>query len=142
MHANKTPSALRHHIERLPTRSPITSRFSAAWRSMPGGGQREQEAPWYRNQREHWLGWLDGYRGAGAYGRKNPNRSAQFIYAHVVNPQMLVYLAEASGVSRKAIGAGMKAALAKHHFTMAAMSAAFRREVPWAIVEAALVERG
>jgi hypothetical protein len=142
MNAIKKPSALRRRIQRLPVESPITDRFSVRWRSLRGEGQREREDPWYDNQRQHWLRWLEQYGGPGAYGRKDSDRSAQFVYRQVVNPKMLVYLAEASGVSKKVIAAGVRAALAKHTSTMAAMSGAFRREVPWEMVEAALLGSG
>jgi hypothetical protein len=137
----KTPAELRKRIEQLSARSPLTDRFAASWRRVARGGQREQERPWYENQREHWLGWLADYRGPGAYGRKNAKRSAQFVYDHVVNPQMLVYLAEAVGLDRKTVETAMSAALAARDSTMAAMSGAFRRVIPWEMVEAELGAR-
>ena len=49
---------------------------------------------WYLTQKEHWIGWLLEYNGPGAYGRKTTDgRDAKFVYNHVVQPEMLVYLA-------------------------------------------------
>ena len=47
---------------------------------------------WYHTQKEHWLGWLGGYKGPRAYGRKHWDRDARFAYNHVVEPLMLLYL--------------------------------------------------
>lgn len=41
---------------------------------------------WYQNQKEHWQGWLRDYCGPGAYGRRDWNRSAEFVYNHIVSP--------------------------------------------------------
>jgi hypothetical protein len=68
---------------------------------------------WYRTQKEHWIGWLFEYNGPGAYGRQTlEGRDAKFVYNHVVEPELLLYLAKASGVpsgrvasARKKLGA-------------------------------------
>ena len=78
--------------------------------------------------------------GPGAYGRKTWNRPAKFAYDHVVNPQMLVYLAEAAGVELDLITRASRAALAGRA-TMPTMSAAIRRVIPWELVEASLLDR-
>lgn len=92
---------------------------------------------WYRSQREHWLGWLEGYESPGAYGRKvTSGRDARFVYNHVVEPKMLLYLAEASGVDASRVAEARKYAEAGP--TMMARSAWIRRYVPWEVVEAAL----
>jgi hypothetical protein len=135
--AIKAPADLRDRIAILSARSPATERFSTAWKRRPGGGQREQEHPWYSNQHEHWLGYLDGFVGPGAYGRKNSKRSAEFVYGYIVNPLMLIYLAEAAGLGPAVVRAAVKDAL--RAFTMPAMCAAIRRVVPWETVEAALL---
>ena len=136
-----TPRQLRRLIARLSPRSPITDRFTKQWRSRAtrDGGQQERKRVWYRTQHEHWLGWLEGQQGPGAYDRKNWHRSAQFVYDHIVNPQMLVYLAEAAGVDRKCV---TKAAMAgiENRSSMSSMSAAIRRVIPWEAVEEALLK--
>ncbi len=137
----RTPQDLRRVIEDLSPKSPITDRFSAQWRKggRRGGGQQEQGKVWYRTQHEHWLGWLEGYSGPGAYSRKDHRRTAEFVYNHIVNPQMLIYLAEASRLPRPLVHRAARAALA-HATTMSAMCAAIRREISWRMMEAALPE--
>lgn len=136
----ETPAQLRRAIARLSTASPFTDRFTAKWRRMRGTGQRERENVWYTTQHEHWLGWLKYYRGPGAYGRTNWARSADFAYSHIVNPQMLIYLAEAAGIDRKVLNAAARAAL-KNRETMGSMSAAIRRLIPWHDIETALLRK-
>jgi hypothetical protein len=137
----RTPQDLRRVIEGLSPKSPITDRFSAQWREggRRGGGQQEQGKVWYRTQHEHWLGWLEGYLGPGAYNRKDHRRTAEFVYNHIVNPQMLIYLAEASRLPRPLVQRAARAALA-HATTMSAMCGAIRREISWKMIEAALLE--
>lgn len=116
----RTPSALRRAISKLPederTNSPKV---------------------WYRSQREHWLGWLEKYESPGAYGRKvTSGRDARFAYNHVVEPKMLLYLAEAAGVDSSRVAEARRYAEAGP--TMMARSAWIRRHVPWPVIEAAL----
>src|SRR5262249_18601170 len=119
--------------------SPHTDRFSARWR-LQRGGQQERKEVWYAHQQEHWMGWLSEYDGPGAYGRIGTDRSAAFAYNHIVNPQMLVYLAEAAGVADELVVEAVDAALANSS-TMPSMSSAVRRLIPWATVEDALLSR-
>lgn len=77
--------------------------------------------------------------GPGAYNRKDHRRTAEFVYNHIVNPQTLVYLAEASRLPRPLVQRAARAALA-HATTMSAMCAAIRREISWRMMEAALLE--
>ena len=139
----KSPGQLRQAIAKLSPKSPVTKRFSRSWQriSRKAGGQSEQATVWYGTQREHWLGWLKDYGGPGYYKRKDPKRSAEFVYNHIVNPQMLIYLAEASRVSRVLLMKAEKAALTKARSgsSMSAVSAAIRRVIPWRAVEEALV---
>jgi hypothetical protein len=101
-----TPNELRDRIKRLLPRGPVTRSLE---RSISGGGMK---VVWYANQREHLLGWLDEYDGPGYYGRKNPNRSAEFIYNHFQCAPGLLWLAEAAGVPRFALVKAKKAVLA------------------------------
>ena len=139
----KTPRQLRRLIAGLSPESPTTDRFTKQWRvrAAQDGGQQERKRVWYRTQHEHWLGWLAGQQGPGAYDRKNWHRSAQFVYDHIVNPQMLVYLAEAAGVDRKRVTLAARAGIARRS-SMSSMSAAIRRVVPWEAVEEALLKSG
>jgi hypothetical protein len=132
-----TPAQLRKAIAKLPPSHPITDQFSAKWRRLGNEHAQERQGVWYRTQHEHWLGWLRGYDGPGAYNRKDPVRTAEFVYSHVVNPQMLVYLGEALGIDRALLAKATSAAL-KNATTMSAMSATIRRVLPWHMMEPAL----
>jgi len=123
-----TPAELRRAIRKLSPASPVTDRFSARWRKQ-GGGQQECKEVWYKTQHEHWLGWLAEYNGPGAYNRKVVKRSAEYVYNHVVNPQMLAYLAEAAGVHRFLLRKAINEALAKRG-SMSAMSSVISRHIP------------
>ncbi len=57
--------------------------------------------PWYGSQKEHWIGWLEEYNGAGYYNRKDNNRDAKYIFNHINCPPMLLWLCEVSGVEEK-----------------------------------------
>ncbi len=135
-----TPQQLRSVIRQLSPVSPKTDHFSARWRRLDAkdGGQQKQKKVWYRTQHEHWLGWLRAYSGPGAYQRKDWSRSAEFVYNHIVNPQMLVYLAEAAKIPRAKLTQAMSEALANRS-TMSSMSSAIRRVIPWPVVHAALL---
>jgi hypothetical protein len=139
----ETPAQLRKAIARLSSASPLTDRFSTRWRALrrSGGEQREKRSVWYSTQQEHWDGWLRGYEGPGAYGRVNWSRSAEFVYNHVVNPQMLVYVAEAAGIERDALETAIEGALT-NRATMSAMSGAVRRAVRWSALKQALLAKG
>ena len=80
--------------------SPLTDRFGTKWRALRNAGdrQRKRKDVWYSAQEAHRDGWLEGYKGPGAYGRGDCSRSAEFVQDHVVNPQMLVHVAEAVGI--------------------------------------------
>lgn len=134
----RTRHDLRRKIERLSAASPETDRFTDAWKRR-GTGQQESPGPWYDHQKDHWLGWLAGYSGPGAYGRATWRRSAEFVFNHVVNPQMLIWLAEALGVEQRSIRRAVRDALTKR--SMAAMSAAVRRVIPWSTIEPLLTRR-
>jgi hypothetical protein len=85
------------------------------------------------------LGWLSEYDGPGAYRRKTwRGRDAEFIYNHVVNPQMLIWLAEAAGVPKAKVKLASAAALSAGA-TMQAMSGATRRVLPFSEIEELLL---
>ena len=132
-----SPEKLRKIIARLSPLSPITDDFTALWRPVCRG-QKERKKTWYVTQHEHWLGWLREQGGPGGYERKTWNRSAERVYDTVVNPQLLVYLAEAANLDAKLVRKGVNAALAKTN-TMAEMSSAIRQIIPWGTFERALL---
>jgi hypothetical protein len=56
---------------------------------------------WYTTQKQHWLGWLREYHRPGAYGRRpGLRRDARFVYNHIVEPKMLLWLISAAQVDR------------------------------------------
>ncbi len=130
----KSPHDLRRRISTLSARCPETDRFRRQWDELPG--QHEQSVVWYEHQKEHWLRWLAEYDGPGAYGRVVRSRSAEYAYNHVVNPQMLVWLAEAVGIPKVVVRNAVKQALAQT--SMSAMSKAIRRVIDWKQIAARL----
>jgi hypothetical protein len=91
----------------------------------------------YSTQKDHWLGWLDLKSGTGTYARKDErNRDARFVYNHIMEPKMLVWLTKAAGVEKELIVRAIKNA--NEAKSMASQSATIRRNIPWKIVESAL----
>jgi hypothetical protein len=91
---------------------------------------RHDSRVWYTTQKEHWLGWLDAYDGPGAYGRvSTARRDARYAYNHIVNYQMLEWLARAAGADAATMRAVQAAT--KTGTTLQQKSAAIRRVVPW-----------
>ena len=92
---------------------------------------------WYLTQKEHWIGWLSEYNGPGAYGRKTGvHRDAKFAYNHVVQPELLLYLATASGVDGELVAAANRAFENRKSLMQAA--GAIRAIIPWETVAVAL----
>ena len=97
---------------------------------------------WYESQKEHWIGWLLGYQGTGAYGRKRHDVSdAKRVYNRLACPSMLLYLAKGSGVSAKRIREASKAER-KAGPTLMAKCKAVRQHLPWSVVLEALLKSG
>ena len=118
-------------------RSISIRRLQRAIEMLPPDRVVRDPSVWYRNQREHWLGWLREYSGQGAYGRDTTvTRDARFAYNHIMNYQMLLWLARASGVSGRRLQAARDAVRAKS--VPARQCAAVRKSIPWEIVEGAL----
>jgi hypothetical protein len=128
-----TPSALLRKVRRLPEQTPITTSLERVLRKR---GMLCRD-PWYKSQKQHWIGWLEEYCGPGAYGRKTWDHSAEFAYNHIVCPPMVLWLAEASGVARGKIVEAKTAALSIGP-SLGRQSAAIRRVAPWTSVEACL----
>jgi hypothetical protein len=134
-----SPEELAQHIKKLPARPPLTMAFEEAWSARWASDAGEKERPvWYTSQKEHWLGWLSEYDGLGAYGRKpGSGRDAKFVYNHINNAAMLMWLAEASGLPEATVVVAQRAALdAGPNF--ASTCAGVRRVIPFAAVEGAL----
>jgi hypothetical protein len=128
-----TPLELSAIIKRLPRRQPITEALS---RALALRGQLTCP-PQYPTQKDHWLGWIAGYDGPGAYGRENPDRSAAFVYNHIQCPPMLMWLAEASGLPRRVLLDARTAVLAAPP-VLATQSGRLRRQIPWLAIAATI----
>ena len=99
-------------------------------KEVPSGTQGYSR---YHTQKAHWLGWLSKKPGAKYYRQDAPNRGAKFVYNHIMEPKMLLWLISASGVDDKLIAnAQINADNAK---TMASSCAAIRKVVSWEDLE-------
>ena len=133
-----TPPQLAAKIRKLRANVPMTSGFE---RVLTKRGIWSRSHASYTSQKGHWLGWLSEYGGPGYYGRKNSHRSAEFVYNHVVCPPMVLWLAEASGISKARVAKAKETALSASP-QLQAQSAAIRRVVPWKMIEDRLDKRG
>jgi hypothetical protein len=128
-----TPKELARQIKSFFLRTPITAAFEGAWK----GQSPAEKEPWYKTQKQHWLGWLKGYAGPGFYNRQSSNRDARFIYNHINCVPMLLWLAEASRVPRPTLLKAKRAGLSAGP-RFAAQCGAIREIIPWEMVEAKL----
>ena len=123
---------LRQLISRLPSAQPLTDAFE---RRNP-----LKKAPWYSSQKEHLVGWLDDYGGAGAYDRQRPGQDARHFYMHFQCAPGLLWLAEALGEEPKVLKAAIKAIEAAGA-KGAAQCGAFRKVISWTRIEALVAMR-
>lgn len=126
-----TSKRLATKIKTFRAHPPLTDSFERALRECGTWGRKPV---WYRSQKEHWLGWLSEYDGAGYYGRKGRGLSAQFSYNHIMCPPMLLWIVEASGVAKKKVLAAKQCALSVRP-ALASQCAAIRKTVPWTEIE-------
>nr|WP_315187206.1 hypothetical protein [uncultured Albidiferax sp.] len=91
----------------------------------------------YTTQKAHWLGWLNPTSATGTYPRADaPNRNARYVFNHIMEPKMLLWLVSAAQVEVSKVQAASQAASSAA--SMAGASAAIRKIVPWQVVAAAL----
>jgi catechol 2,3-dioxygenase-like lactoylglutathione lyase family enzyme len=84
----------------------------------------------YTTQKAHWLGWLGDTPGSGSYERSTPgNRGARYVYNHIVEPGMLLWLIEAAGVEPAVVREAQRVSLRSPK--PAGRSKAIRQVVPW-----------
>jgi hypothetical protein len=127
-----TPRALSRKISRLRVAAPVTASYE---RALVARGVWSDEGVWYTSQKEHWQGWLSEYDGPGAYGRKRwRGRSAEFVYNHIGCPPMLLWLAEAAGLSRSHVLAAKRSALSARR-NRATHCALIRKAIPWSAID-------
>ena len=92
----------------------------------------------YTTQQAHWLGWLDPHSGTGTYPRKDePGRDAGYVYNHIVEPQMLLWLAKAAGIEEEVMRAAKDAA---DSVPGPSKAAAIRKRIPWLDMASALAQ--
>jgi len=120
---------------------PISIReFITAISRLPVDPPVRNPRKWYLTQKEHWIGWLSEYHTPGAYGRQTRvRRDAKFAYNHAVQPEMLLYLANAAGVDRGRVAAAARAFTKGK--TLMQKSGAIRAIVPWEVTASALWPR-
>lgn len=124
-----TPKQLRRFIKTLPAHQTFTVGFNAAL-----GFESPGPTSWYKNQKEHWLGWLDEIEGPGAFGRQKGHVLAKRVYNSIQNPSMLIWLGEASGVPRSRLNQAKRAAVASRR-SSSAWCGAVRKSIPWELIE-------
>jgi len=118
-------------------KSTSIKRFMQAIKKLPSDDPKPIQEKWYLTQKEHWLGWLGEYGGPGAYGRKGRNnQDAEFVYNHIVEYRMLLWIIEAADVDIKLVKKA-KAVIDTEKY-MSANSAAVREIVPWKVLASAL----
>jgi hypothetical protein len=116
-------------------RKPVSiGRFIKAIEALPSDEPRNYPKKWYTTQKEHWLCWLRDYHGPGAYGRRSETRrDAEYIYNHIVEVGMLLWLIDAAGVESRLVSAARRSAAKAT--ALVQKSAAVRKHVPWAEME-------
>jgi hypothetical protein len=117
-------------IRRFPAAPPVTVQLEKALEKRG----TLKPTRWYKTQKEHWTGWLRGYEGPGYYGRKNWNRTAEYVYNHINCPPMVLWLGEASGIPVNKVRAAKRAAL-KADSAFPAQCSAIRNIIPWELVK-------
>jgi hypothetical protein len=132
-----TPRKLKSKVAKLPALPPITTGFE---RALDKVGTWKRSRVWYCSQKEHWLGWLREYNGPGYYDRKVWERTAEFIYNHIVCPPMVLWLGEASRVPKTRVREAQNAALVAK-LSLASQAAAIRRIIPWKLIEKRLMDK-
>jgi hypothetical protein len=126
-----TSGELKTKISNLPNRAPITAKLTSLLRNLGTKGPADAG---HSDRKKQWLRWLDGYNGPGHYRRKDWNRTAGFVYNHLLSPVMVLWLGEASGVPGTEVRRATMAALAAQR-NLATQSAAIRKIIPWKMIE-------
>jgi hypothetical protein len=130
-----TPKELASKIKKLKAKPLGATQYE---RELVARGIWSANGVWYTSQKEHWLGWLSEYDGPGAYDRKTwRGRSAKYIYNHIQSPSMLIWLAEAIGISKAKLKLARCSALSGPH-NKASHCAKVRKIIPWQEIEGRL----
>jgi len=126
-----TPCELASKISNLPNRAPITAELTSLLRNPDPNDSAGIKLP---NRKKQWLGWLGTYEEPKYYRRKDSIRTAQFVYNHLLAPEMVLWLGEVSGVSEAVVRNAKKAACSVQP-NPATRCAAIRKIIPWKIIE-------
>jgi hypothetical protein len=95
---------------------------------------------WYKNQKEHWLGWLEKYGGPAKHGRRKRVVTAEAVYNRIADPTMILWLGEAAGIPDGQVNKAIAAA--KHAgVPWQAQCGAIRRVIPWTDIASRLASR-
>lgn len=128
-------TALRRIVLTLPEHLPITDEFEASDRA-----ERARKPVTYRSQREHIERWLAEYDTRGYYNRRTPGGGAKNFYNRFKCAGGLIWVAEALGIPDVALRDAIEAVDAAPR-NPAAECGAFRRVIPWAVIEPLLDAR-
>ena len=91
----------------------------------------------YTTQKDHWIGWLDTTQGTGTYVRRTADdRGARYVYNHINEPKMLLWLITAAGLRSEVTRAAANAAECVQ--SLPKQCAVIRRQAPWLDVADAL----
>jgi hypothetical protein len=120
-------------VSGFPETTPISDRLSAILNQRKKVGQSEDERK--QNLKEGILQWLREYHQPGYYKRKEPGKSAKYMYNHLQSPDGIIYLAEAAGVSEELLERAFQAASDPLLLTKSSQSGAVRELIPWEAVE-------
>ena len=88
-----------------------------------------------RSQRGRWIRWLAGYYREG-YAQRD--RSAEFIYNALNNPEMMIWLAAACGAQQSLLAAATDAI--DRNASRMTQAASVRRILPWSLVSRYLAQ--
>ena len=113
-------------IAKLDVAQPLTDAYEQGTRD----GRDGDRTTWYDSQKQHLLGWLGDYGGAGAYGRTKPGQDARFFYNHFRCPEGLMWLAEALGEDSTTVTAAIDAVRSASP-NQSSRCGAFRRVIGW-----------
>lgn len=92
-------------------RDPISVRtLLGATRKLSPDEPVHNRMKWCLTQHEHWIGWLSEYDGPGANGRDALATRCEVRVQPQCEPEMLLYLAAATGVDTKKFSAASEAA--------------------------------
>mgnify|MGYP000102446934 CR=1 FL=1 len=123
---------LGHLVWSLPEKTPGYPLMDEVLRLGP-----RYQRKWFSNQREHWLGWLEDYETAGAYGRKNTgDLRAKSIFNKIANPPMLYWLAEAVEVENGLLLDSFREVADNREKRSSALCAIIRKIIPFEAIEA------